>query len=134
MISCSPGNFHQYDQLSEEKPTDQITTNATAHAITHCPITTPTAHLPPSSLLTDAIAATHGVYRRQNASRLAAAKGVIQPSKVAVLPNKTESVDTTLSFAINPVINAVEIRQSPQSIGLENRCNHTLHHRKNTVF
>ena len=43
----------------------RYTTNAATQAITHCPITTPTAHLLPSSLLMDAIAATNGVYRRQ---------------------------------------------------------------------
>ena len=34
---------------------------ATTHAITHCATTTKQAHLPPSSRLTDEIAATHGV-------------------------------------------------------------------------
>ena len=65
----------------------------------------------------DAIAATHGVYKRQNTRRLAADTGVIQPSNAAVCPNNTDSVDTTLSFAINPVISAVDILQSPNPIG-----------------
>ena len=34
-----------------------------------------------------------------------------------MFPNKTDSVDTTLSFAINPVMSAVEIRQSPKPSG-----------------
>ena len=62
----------------------RYTTNAATQAITHCPITTPTAHLLPSSLLMDAIAATHGVYRRQNTRRLAADTGVIHPSSADV--------------------------------------------------
>ena len=33
-------------------------------------------------------------------------------------PKRTDSVDTTLSLAIKPVINAVEILQSPNQIGL----------------
>lgn len=38
-----------------------ITKSAAIHATTHCPMTTPSAHLPPSSRFTQAIAATHGV-------------------------------------------------------------------------
>jgi len=34
------------------------------------------------------------------------------------VPSKTERVDTTLSFAIKPVISAVEILQSPKPKGL----------------
>lgn len=49
--------------------------------------------------------------------RLAAATGVIAPVSSAVLPKSTESVDTTLSFAINPVISAVEIFQFPKPSG-----------------
>ena len=67
----------------------------------------------------EAIAATQGVYSRQKARRLAAESDVILPSKAAVFPNRIESVDTTLSFAINPVIRAVEILQSPYPIGLK---------------
>ena len=118
MISCSPGNFHQYDQLSEENPSDQM------HYKCNCPCDHALSdHNPDCPFATefsfDRCNCSNTWCRRQNASRLAAAKGVIQPSKVAVLPNKTESVDTTLSFAINPVINAVEIRQSPNPIGLK---------------
>ena len=42
-----------------------LTTKATIHAITHCPTTTPAAHRVPNSLLIEAMAATHGVYKRQ---------------------------------------------------------------------
>ena len=42
-----------------------LTTKATIHAITHCPTTTPDAHRAPNSLLIEAMAATHGVYKRQ---------------------------------------------------------------------
>lgn len=51
------------------------TTKAHIHAMIHCPITMPKAHLLPSSRLTEAIAATHGVYSRQKTSRDAAATG-----------------------------------------------------------
>ncbi len=50
----------------------RCTINAAIHATTHCQITTPMAHFAPSSLLIDAMAATHGVYNRQNTRRLAA--------------------------------------------------------------
>mgnify|MGYP007102192228 FL=1 len=96
----------------------RCTINAAIHATIHCPSTTYAAHFAPSSLLIDAIAATHGVYNRQKTKRLAAATGVIAPVSSAVLPKSTESVDTTLSFAINPEIRAVEMRQSPKPNGL----------------
>lgn len=38
-----------------------LASSAHTHAITHCPTTTPIAHFPPSSLLTEATAATQGV-------------------------------------------------------------------------
>ena len=95
----------------------RCTINAAIHATAHCPITTYTAHFAPSSLLIDAIAATHGVYKRQNTRRLAAATGVIAPVNSAVLPKSTESVETTLSFAMNPVISAVDIFQLPNPSG-----------------
>ena len=44
------------------------TINAKSHAIPHCRATMPAAHLTPSSLLIDATAAIHGVYKRQNTS------------------------------------------------------------------
>ena len=97
-----------------------LTTKATIHAITHCPTTTPDAHRAPNSLLIEAMAATHGVYKRQKTSRLAAPSGFSISAKDAVLPNSTDSVDTTLSFAIKPVINAVEILQSPNPRGANN--------------
>ncbi len=90
----------------------RCTINAAIHATIHCPSTTYAAHFAPSSLLIDAIAATHGVYNRQKTKRLAAATGVIAPVSSAVLPKSTESVDTTLSFAINPVISAVQTSSS----------------------
>ena len=55
----------------------RCTINAAIHATIHCPSTTYAAHFAPSSLLIDAIAATHGVYNRQKTRRLAAATGVI---------------------------------------------------------
>ena len=84
-------------------------------AIMHCHITTPTAHFVPISLLMELIAAMQGVYNRLN-TRIDAAVDV--DSDVAMFPpNNTPSVDTTLSFAINPLINAVQMRQSPMPSG-----------------
>ena len=77
----------------------------------------PTAHFAPSSLLIEEIAAIHGVYRRQNTRRDAADSGESTSNNVFVLPNNTESVETTLSFAINPAIKDVQIRQSPKPSG-----------------
>ena len=56
----------------------------------------PTAHFVPSSLLMEEIAAIHGVYRRQNTRRDAADSGESTSNNVFVLPNNTESVETTL--------------------------------------
>ena len=39
------------------------------------------------------------------------------PSSASVEPNSTDKVETTLSFAIKPVISAVEIRQSSKPSG-----------------
>ena len=53
-----------------------------------------------------------GVYSRQNTKSGPAAPTV--SSEVMPSPTRTVSVETTLSLAIKPVINAVEIRQSPK--------------------
>ena len=45
---------------------------AAIQATTHCQITTPTAHLPPSSRLMEATEATQGVYSRENTSMVTA--------------------------------------------------------------
>ena len=63
------------------------------------------------------MAAMQGVYSRQNTSRPSAASGVMAATSVAVLPNSTDSVDTTLSFAMTPVTSAVEMRQSSKPSG-----------------
>ena len=91
------------------------TRNAATHAIKHCQTTNPTAHFPPSSLFTEAIAATHGVYNKLNTSKEAAARG--DNAEAIPPPNKTYNVDTTLSFAIKPLIKEVQIRQSPNPNG-----------------
>ena len=78
------------------------TRNAVIHATKHCHKTTPAAHLPPSSRLMDAIAATHGVYSSEKISMAAAdawLSAVVIPSA-----NRISMVETTLSFAINPLI------------------------------
>ena len=56
------------------------------------------------------MAATHGVYSRQNTSRLTAESGVSSVVSAVEEPNSTVKVDTTLSFAIKPVMSAVETR------------------------
>ena len=83
----------------------------------HCKSTTANAHVPPSSLLIETIAAIHGVYSRQNTNRLAADNGVMLETRLLVFPKRMDNVETTLSFARNPVISAVVIRQSPRPIG-----------------
>ena len=50
------------------------TIKAQIQAIAHCHITTQMAHLFPISLLIDAMAATQGVYKRENTSRQNAVK------------------------------------------------------------
>ena len=95
-----------------------LTSSAAIHAKTHCHKTTQTAHFVPSSRLTAAIAATQGVYKRLNTSNAAA---LMEDIAVATLPPKrTSSVETTLSFAMNPLISAVQILQSPSPIGCNN--------------
>ena len=89
--------------------------NDAAHATMQCHMTMKHAHLPPSSLLTDATAAIHGVYKRLNTRRDAAVMGLIAFSTPS--PNSTVSVVTTLSFAMKPENREVTILQSPNPIG-----------------
>ena len=67
----------------------------------------------------DAIAATQGVYSRQNTKSARAEAVVMLLTIAAPDPNNTERVDTTLSLAINPVIRAVDIHQSPKPNGMK---------------
>ena len=76
-----------------------------------------TAHLLPSSRLTEATAAMQGVYSRQNTSKGAACAGVRAAVRAAVEPKRMSSEDTTLSLAIKPVMRAVEMRQSAKPSG-----------------
>ena len=92
-----------------------LTTNAHIQATMHCPMTIPTAQPPPSSLLMAATAATQGVYNKQNTSNANAPRGVIRASTFPAV--NTVNVETTLSFAIKPAINAVTILQSPKPSG-----------------
>ena len=55
------------------------------------------------------MAATHGVYSRQKTNRLAADREVILDTSVLVFPKRIDSVETTLSFAKNPVIRALTV-------------------------
>ena len=89
--------------------------NAITHASVHCNIIIANAHFLPSSRLTAAIAATHGVQSRQNTRSETAATGLMR--LVIPPPVRIVSVETTLSFAINPVIRAVTILQSPNPTG-----------------
>lgn len=79
----------------------------------------PAAHFPPSSFFIAAIAATHGVYKSENTKNTIAVIGVnILKRADGELPKSTESELTTLSFAINPEIRAVETLQSLNPSGL----------------
>ena len=78
------------------------TIKAQIQAMTHWKMTIFTAHGPPSSLLIEAIAATQGVYNKQNIKSDNAPRGVSIVIKDSVPLNNTESVETTLSLAINP--------------------------------
>ena len=63
----------------------------------------------------EAIAAIHGVYNRLN-TRSEAAATCVNASFTAP-PNKISRVEITLSFAITPLINEVQILQSPSPSG-----------------
>lgn len=63
----------------------------------------------------EAIAAIHGVYNRLNTRSEAAATGV--NASFTAPPNKISRVEITLSFAITPLINEVQILQSPSPSG-----------------
>ncbi len=70
------------------------------------------------SFFTVAMAATHGVYRSVNTRNVNAVAGVNTSWSAATLPpTSTVSVETTLSLAMNPVMSAVEARQSPKPSG-----------------
>ena len=96
------------------------TKNDTSQAIQHCIITIPiAAFLEPNSLFIQAIAATQGVYNSVKIKNTNAVKGVNNVDSAEVFPpNKTVNVLTTLSFAVKPVINAVDILQSPKPRGV----------------
>ena len=53
------GSIHDY--MTPNTRQSSLITRAVIHAIRHCQITTPTAHLPPNSRRIEAIAATQGV-------------------------------------------------------------------------
>ena len=64
------------------------------------------------------MAATQGVYSRENTRKVAAEPGVNRVLRAAVEPpSRTVRVLTTLSLAVKPVMRAVEIRQSPNPNG-----------------
>ena len=72
------------------------TKKAATHATKHCQSTTAMAHFPPSSLRTEAMAATQGVYSRLNTSNDAAANGV--STAAMLLPNNTSRVGVPCVF------------------------------------
>ena len=69
-------------------------------------------YLLPSSRFTVAIAATQGVYSSVNTRNANAVSGVSSVFRLSTFPVNTVRVLMTLSLAMNPVINAVDIRQS----------------------
>lgn len=77
----------------------------------HCPTITNKAHFPPNSLFIEATAAIHGVYNKQNTSKQTAPNVEILLAIIAEEPINIERVDTILSLAKNPEINAVHIYQ-----------------------
>ena len=86
-------------------------------ATAHCPNTTYSAHLCPSSRRTAATAATQGVYSRLNTSSVRAEIPVMAAFTPPCCRKSTPSTDTTLSFAMKPLISDVTIRQSPSPNG-----------------
>ena len=77
----------------------------------------------PSSRLTTATAAAQGVYSSVNTKKLNALNGEnnvcrVSPSSVALAPVSTANVLITASFAMKPVINPVETRQSEKPMGV----------------
>lgn len=100
------------------------TAKAASQASTHWPTTIAIAHLPPSSLFTEAMGATHGVPQETKyQERSCSYEHWGYPVIFAVLPNNTVREDTTLSFAIKPEINAVTILQSPNPTGTKTGAN-----------
>ena len=93
------------------------TIHAIIHAIKHCHTTTATAHFVPSSRWMEETAATHGVYSKLNTRILAAESGEIALATPSW--NKISMVETTLSFAINPLNKEQQILQSPIPIGVK---------------
>lgn len=82
-------------------PPISATRKHTVHATRHCPTTSPAAQPRPSSRLTAATAATHGVYKRINNRNTNAVKG--ENSVVIDAPDKrTARVLLTLSLAVKP--------------------------------
>jgi hypothetical protein len=76
----------------------------------------------PSSRFTVETAATQGVYNKVKARKLIADNGVnnvckVFPSSATFDPVNTAKVLITASFAIKPVMSAVEIRQSENPTG-----------------
>ena len=65
----------------------------------------------------EAMAATQGVYSRLNTRREAAVRELIAAATPPLAPNNTTSTETTLYFAMKPLISAVQIRQSSNPIG-----------------
>ena len=91
---------------------------AAIQAMAHCPKQTVTAHFVPSSRLMAVKEAIHGVYSRQKTRRAMAQDGVSITARADLDGTKIFKVETTLSFAMIPVISAVENLQSSNPSGL----------------
>ena len=109
----------KYPMCSYQTPPQNVKTaftiSAATQAVAHCQITIPAAYFVPSSRRTEAMAATQGVYSRENTSMEAAAAGTRNAE--TLLPNRISMVDTTLSLAMKPEIRDVAMRQSLSTSG-----------------
>ena len=98
-------------------PINEYVIKEASQAINNWNIATNTAHFPPSSFLIAAIAATQGVYSRQNISNEHAE--LMSRKLIRLFPgNNTSNVDTTDSFAMKPLIKDIAIFQFPNPQGL----------------
>lgn len=75
------------------------------------------AHFHPSSRLAAEIAATQGVYNKQNVKNEIAINGEKAMTISCAPANKTPIVATTLSFIKSPLMSDVTNLQSPRPIG-----------------
>ena len=113
-----PGRLNAFAILPVTSEPARYTANEITQAMPHCKSTiSSAARAPPCSLRTVAMAATHGVYSSTNAKNAMAVTGVNNMVRSTPSPMTCVNVDTTLSFAMKPVMRAVAARQSPKPSG-----------------